>query len=420
MDRQFIPTDESPVVVIESVQGDLRLKGHADQEVAAKASTVEDLRMENRDGQIVLNSQSELSVRVPRQATVRVQTVHGDATFKALDGILEVDTVHGDLVLRGVGGTRINQVYGELSAKNVGGDLVIHRVDGDVAARDIQGSFNITDMVYGNLRLGDVDCDASAKVDGNLNLRLDPAAGQSYRFEANGNIFCRLNDEYSVEISVPKANKISVNLPEVKASAPIKAPYALTLGEGDASLTLTAKGNVVIDSHAPDWDMEDFEVELGADMDRLGDEIGVQMEQQIEAQMRMVEANLNSQMASLTSRLGAARLTEEQARRVQERARQASERASAQAQERMRRAQERMEQKLTAAQRKLEQKHRHASSHRRSWGITIPPVPPVPPAPPSEPVSEAERLMILRMLEQKKIGLDEAEKLLSALEGKEA
>jgi hypothetical protein len=35
-------------------------------------------------------------------------------------------------------------------------------------------------------------------------------------------------------------------------------------------------------------------------------------------------------------------------------------------------------------------------------------------------VSEAERLMILRMLEQKKIGLDEAEKLLSALEGKEA
>ena len=50
MDRQFITTDESPVVVIESVQGDLRLKGHADLEVAAKASTVEDLRMETRDG----------------------------------------------------------------------------------------------------------------------------------------------------------------------------------------------------------------------------------------------------------------------------------------------------------------------------------------------------------------------------------
>jgi DUF4097 and DUF4098 domain-containing protein YvlB len=138
MDRQFITTNQNPVVIIESVQGCLRLKGHADPEVAAKASETEDLRMETREGEIVLSSQSELSVRVPRQATVRVQTVHGDATFKALDGNLELDTVHGDLSLRGVGPTRINHVHGDLSAKNVGGDLVIHRVEGDAAARDIQ------------------------------------------------------------------------------------------------------------------------------------------------------------------------------------------------------------------------------------------------------------------------------------------
>jgi hypothetical protein len=47
-----------------------------------------------------------------------------------------------------------------------------------------------------------------------------------------------------------------------------------------------------------------------------------------------------------------------------------------------------------------------------------PPAPPAPPAPPDEVVSEEERMMILRMLEQKKISLDEADKLLSALEGK--
>ena len=37
---------------------------------------------------------------------------------------------------------------------------------------------------------------------------------------------------------------------------------------------------------------------------------------------------------------------------------------------------------------------------------------------PQEQVSEEERLTILRMLEQKKISLEEAEQLLSALEGK--
>ena len=90
----------------------------------------------------------------------------------------------------------------------------------------------------------------------------------------------------------------------------------------------------------------------------------------------------------------------------------------------MRRAQEKIDQKLAAAQRKIEHKSHtsHATGRRSRWGVPIPPVPPVPPAPPAplaDPVSEEERLMILRMLEQKKISLAEAETLLSALEGKE-
>jgi hypothetical protein len=79
-----------------------------------------------------------------------------------------------------------------------------------------------------------------------------------------------------------------------------------------------------------------------------------------------------------------------------------------------------MEQKLAAAQRKIEYKahaHEAASRHgRHNWNIRIP-TPPTPPTPPGEPVSEDERLMILRMLEQKKITMEQAEELLSALEG---
>jgi hypothetical protein len=37
---------------------------------------------------------------------------------------------------------------------------------------------------------------------------------------------------------------------------------------------------------------------------------------------------------------------------------------------------------------------------------------------PVDPVSEEERMMILQMLQDKKIGLEQAEKLLAALEGK--
>ena len=46
-----------------------------------------------------------------------------------------------------------------------------------------------------------------------------------------------------------------------------------------------------------------------------------------------------------------------------------------------------------------------------------PPAPATPPMPPSVPVSDEERMVVLRMVEQGKISVAEAEKLLAALEG---
>ena len=52
-----------------------------------------------------------------------------------------------------------------------------------------------------------------------------------------------------------------------------------------------------------------------------------------------------------------------------------------------------------------------------AWGF--PPEPPKPPRPPVEPVSEEERLVILRMVQENKISIEEAERLLAALEQRE-
>jgi ATPase subunit of ABC transporter with duplicated ATPase domains len=154
----------------------------------------------------------------------------------------------------------------------------------------------------------------------------------------------------------------------------------------------------------------------------MADAVSQQINQQVESQVRMIEDQLNAQLSSLTMRLSAAKLTEDQARRIEERAREASERATERAQERVRRAQERMEQKMAAAQRKMEyrtQAMERASRHGRhpiDLGVLTFPGSPRPPTPSGEPVNEEERLMILRMLEQKQISMEEAEKLLTALE----
>ena len=212
-----------------------------------------------------------------------------------------------------------------------------------------------------------------------------------------------------------------VGLPGIKASAPVQAPYALTLAEGDAQIKLSASGNVVLDTFTPDWEMGDFDLNIDSEVNGMADAFSEQISQQVDSQVRMIEDQLNAQLSSLTMRLSASKLSEEQARRIEDRAREASERASTRAQERMRHAQERMERKLAAAQRKVEIKaeaRERASRHGpHGWNFNIP-TPPTPPVPLGEPVSEDERLMILRMLEQKKITMEEAEELLSALEGK--
>jgi len=304
----------------------------------------------------------------------------------------------------------------------VDGNLTIDTVSGNVNVRAVQGDFKISDRLHGNLNLTDIGGSANAAVDGNIMLRLDPAPGHHYEFSSHGNLFCRLSEDASVEISVPKASQVRVDLPGIHATAPVQTPYALTLGDGDAKISLSADGNVVLDTHAPDWEMEDFDFDVGEEVEGMADAVSQQISQQVESQVRMIEDNLNSQLSSLSMRLSAAKLTEDQIRSIEDRARETSERASARAQEKMHRAQEKMEQKMAALQRKMEMRNRErerASHHaHRNWSLNIP-TPPVPPTFPGEPVTEDERLMILRMLEQKKITMEEAEELLSALEGKE-
>jgi hypothetical protein len=106
-------------------------------------------------------------------------------------------------------------------------------------------------------------------------------------------------------------------------------------------------------------------------------------------------------------------------------------------QEKMRRAQEKLDRKIAEAQHRAEQRAREAErrarvherhagdkEHRehRGWHFDwpSPPATPAASAQPSDPISDDERMVILRMLEQKKITPEQAEQLLSALEGQGA
>jgi len=438
MEKQFITTSESPKVVLEA-HSNLRLKGWDELQVAAKTDSENNLSIEQQDDTIRVVCSSDCKVYVPRQAIVTVETVHGDAMIKGLEGELTIQEASSNLTIHGAGPTTIQTVHGDLSMKNIAGDLKITTVSGNVSARDVQGDFTVSDFVHADLTLKDVSGNASAKADGNVTLSLDPAPGEQYDFSARGDLLCNLSADASAAVHIAHGGDVTVKISGVELGEVGDEPIDFTLGDGDAVLKLSADGNVFVGSQTPSWeDMGRFGVEfgkkfegIGKDFEGLGEKIGEQITQQIEAQMGMIDMQIEAQLSGLSARLGAIGLSPEQQERVAERAREASERANERVQEKMRRAQEKLDRKIAEAQRRAEQRareaerrtrvhERHAGAREhRGWHFDWP-SPPTPPVAPSDPISDDERMVILRMLEQKKITPEQAEQLLSALEGKGA
>jgi hypothetical protein len=314
----------------------------------------------------------------------------------------------------------IDKVIGNLNAKNIDGNLRLTECQGNVSVADIRGDLIVEENISGNFSLKEIDGSAKAEARGNISVDLDPSPESHYEFQSKGNLNCRLPVDASVGIQIERGSAIRISVPGVEVPEIVSAPYDLVLGEGDARIILGAVGNIGVLARPVNWDMAEFDLEIGDDFDMITESLNEQIAAQIEAQMEMMEEDLDHQLDNLSYSLEKSALSAEQAERIAERVREASERANQRAQEKIRRSQEKMQRKLEAARRRAEQKARAAERAARDRRRRPePPVRrPMPTKPAFEPVTEEERLMILQMLEQGNISLEEAEQLLAALEGK--
>jgi hypothetical protein len=420
MEKQVFEVGDSPRINIQTL-GKLILKGTGLKEVVVRSDSREDLKFTADEEEVTIHSRSNLTVNAPQDSSIHIEKVHSEAVIKGFEGPLRIGEIKGSCVLKDTGQVEIDRILSDLVAKRIDGALSIRQVYGNVSVRRIEGDFLVEDAIRGNLALNDVEGDVKAEVYGNATLRLDPATGQSYAIKAKGNITCRLPGDSSVEVEIVKAANIKIDIKSTRIAETIRAPYSFTMGEGDAEMRLEANGNVVLAQSAPDWDMMDFQTGFDMEVEGAAEEISRQVTEQVEAQVEMIENQLEEQLSHLSATLGAAGLSQEAADRISQRAREASARATARTQEKMARVQEKLQRKWESAQRRIEQKTRAAEKRAlaregRSWGGagwshgTS--------KPPSDPVTEQERLLILQMLSEKKISLEEAEKLLEALEGK--
>jgi len=355
-----ISAGRSPKIYLETIGGDLSLVGWESEEILIKGEEDEIRTAQNGD-EVKISADDDISIRVPKAASVHIQMIGGDASIRGILGGIELKEIGGDLSIRDAGPVVIDTIHSDFSLRGARGDLVVKNAHSDVSIRDVDGNVSL-DSVADDLALRDVRGNVNANVSEDVVLYLSPRAGNTYSITAGDDILLVMPPRANAILTL-NADEIDIDWKGIEKDEDATT-RVITLGDGSASVLLNAGGDIRVSNQSDAGDSaDDFGnfAGIGFDWSGFGERISRQVEQ-------------------ATRRAG--RQAEEAARRAE-------------------RAGRRINAKL------------NVGVGRWNWDV-FPKGGPVPPKPQA---SEEERLAILKMLQEKKITADEADKLLSALEG---
>ena len=360
----------NPKIKLEKVGGDLSVAGWDGTDVLVK-SDEDDARVEQTGEIVSISSGSDLSVRVPKGASLEIKSIGSDASIRGILGGVEIKQVSGDLSVRDAGSLSIDTISGDFNLRGAKGNVYVKNASGDVSIRDVDGNVTL-DSVADDLALRGTRGNIKVNVGDDVVVYLEPKADGAYAVNAGDDILLVLPNNTNATISM-NGDAIDVDWPGIDKDADV-TQRVVVLGDGSAQISLNAGGEVRLTN----------KVDAAESVDEFGNFAG-----------------LNFDWSGFGDRLG---------ERISRGVEQATARAAKRAEEAARRVERHVERQVRRGKGGLEM-------GRWNWDFKGAPKPPTPPEPPSEPVGEEERMTILKMLAEKKITAQQAEELLNALEG---
>jgi hypothetical protein len=392
MDGNTIPVDEKTTIIVKA-SGDLFLEGQDSSEVHFQSSE-DRIRVHQSNDTLFVETHSSMDLTVPRQGKIIVEKVGGSALIQDLGGSLTVQKIGGDLAMQRLGSVRIEKVGGSCLIQGISDGLSIGKAGGDLTMRDVTGG-----VVIGNIG-GEADLQVrtvnslETKAGGDIRMYITEGLTGKVFLRAGGDVMIYLPSNASGHFVLLSSGE-SIAMDLSRQSATIHETidsrrYEFSLGENNADntayLEAQAGGDIMVSDEA-------------VEPESISDDLERREEAWKEARDRRGSA-------SWSGGFGFDR-TSAWADMISRRAQEASRRAEQRSQAAMRRTEEQIRQ---AAEREL---------RRADWsGFPGMPVPPPPPSPKATRVTEQERLMVLQMLQESKISVEQAEKLLAALEGR--
>ncbi len=431
MDQIVLDVPDNTLILVDGIGGDLRLSGWDQNQFVAEADEDRSLRVDQHDEQIVVQASADCRLRVPRGARLTLRNVGGDARVKSLDNPVTIGHVGGDLSLRQVGATDVGHVGGDLKAKKVNGHLHLESAGGDVQASGVSGPFR-AQSIGSDVYLRDIAGGLAVRASGDVSLNVSFQPGQEYVVHAGSDLTCRLTSDADVRLDISAGGDIEVDVPGAQIAGQPRRRTVI-LGAGTVPVVLQAGGDVSIAGRAADPDaMGDFGEQFGDDFGGMAEAFAVQIETQIESQIESlmpdIDKLLAERLAQFQLQFGAGSDKAEELAALARRAAEKVEETKARAADKARRKAEQAVRQVEREAERARHQSEHAKHVRQAWAFAprppMPPTPPWPPRPPAapipplDPVTDEERMVILRMVEQGKISVADAEKLLAALENR--
>ncbi|QRN83991.1 hypothetical protein JR338_04375 [Chloroflexota bacterium] len=402
----ILQISQSDPVIHLKAYGGLKIEGVQQDQVQCEIDAPQLATLMEEDGHVYLTANSSCSVTVPVDSSIQIEKGMGSVSIKNIRGDITIEKVMGNLVLTQVGSAHLERTggncavrdsSGEILLEKVGGNLVVDKVaslrcekvggvclikdvTGDVSVEKVGGNFK-AEEVAGLTYVGRVGADFRAL---DLTINEDIVAGGNIRLarlnlsddvdlRAGGDVILSLVDTLPGAKLVMRSGGHRIRITHQNDDIEIKAKeYEYAFGDEAYNIDISAGGKILIGE------------EIGSEA--KGIEVG-----DLSSYFSYEENTLNEM--------------------VQERIEAATRRAEA---------------KVKAAEIRLGQIRENVEKNRKikididlddlKAVKSVTPVPPVTRKAGKKGASDEERLMILKMLQDKMISVDEAESLFKALE----
>lgn len=369
MAERIFPSGSTPTVTIRA-EKNLSIRGGEPAEIRILTEDLRDLSVVESNGEWRITCEEDCALWVPVETHLIVEEAGGNASISEVAGTIDAHKVDGNLTMIHVGEVNCRRVDGNLWV-DTAGRLTIEGLGGNLKGGRLSGLLSVAG-VGGNVKLGAVAGVDKVRAGGNVRLGLI-AVQNDLEIIAGGNARVQLppGSGFTFEATSGGQNvtlDLNGSVRKISGSA-----ASIRFGEGGPRLKVTAGGNVHISDYGYD---------------------------EVEGERDGVEADWSE-------------MSERIQRRIEERI-------------------SRAEQRFEAGQRRAEQRVREAMEKvggmdlsgmigdpggMAGWQQT-PSAPWDAPVEESEPVTDAEKMLVLTMLQEKKITAEAAERLLDALAGK--